>query len=361
MDVFKLAFETTVVGLSTVGWLAVVTCLLFPGFRLSTSVQSLPDFLQKNLTTVGIGGLIFAYCLGSAVLPISNQLVNDEHWPLNESAIRCQVFTRQEQYLERIGLTSIPKDKPTGRDYSLTLEELAPRHCSYWAPIFTSEKIGLLERLRRFARRWIGRPTTADEDLAGKSPEELENPCKSHKASTVCDEFQTLRILTIFQQQETAVLNQSADQTEGLRQLHERIVVLRGTIFSGFVLLLTCLFAYFARVNGGTSHWLRPACGVVLALAFTVFAFFNGYKDLVDRNIFDIPVLEGLMMVITIFGITLAFRKARNARFHSKRYMLISLFFTGLAYGGWMWSEIIYDQQVMSSYVVLQQHAPAQK
>ena len=138
-------------------------------------------------------------------------------------------------------------------------------------------------------------------------------------------------------------------------------MVLRGTISSAFVLLLICLFAYFARVNGESSNWIRPACGGVLALCFAVFAGFNGYEDMLNRNIFDIPVLESLIVVITIFGITLAVRRAKNERFHSKRYVLIALFFAGLAYVGWMWSEIIYDQQVMSSYVALRQNPPAPK
>jgi hypothetical protein len=361
MDVFKLAFETTVVGLLTVGWLTVVTCLLFPNFRLDSLVQALPELLQRNLTAVGIGALILAYCLGSAVLPISSQLVNDEHWPINESAIRCQVFTRQQLYFQNLGWNAIPQDKPPGRDKPFTLDDLQPYHCSYWAPIFTPEKIGFLERLNRFGRRWIGLPINSTEEKAVESPQDLEKTCRSHARSSACDEFKALQILTIFQQQETAVLNQPSDRTEGLRQLHERIVVLRGSIFSGFVLLLVCLFAYFARANGDSSHWIRPLCGGVLALAFTVFAGFNGYQDLVDRNIFDVPVLESLMMVITILGITLAVRRAKSRRFHSKRYVLITLFFTGLAYGGWMWSEVIYDQQVISSYVVLQQNPPAPK
>jgi cation transport ATPase len=255
-------------------------------------------------------------------------------------------------------LNAIPPDKPASQDKPFALNELEPFHCSYWAPIFTPEKIGLLARVSRFGRRWIARPISPEEEEARKEAKDPEKICQTRPKSTVCDEFKADRILTIFQQQETAVLNQSADRTDGLRQLHERIVVLRGTIFSGFVLLLICIFAFFARVNGESSHWIRPAFGGVLALAFTAFAACNGYQDLVNRNIFDIPVFESLVVVITIFGVALALRRAKNESFHSKRYILITLFFTGLAYGGWMWSEIIYDQQVMSSYVVLQQNPP---
>jgi hypothetical protein len=362
MDVFKLAFETTVVGLLTIGWLRVVTLLLFPDFQLDSALQKLPDLVQKNLTAAGIGALLLAYCLGSAILPIANQLVNDEHWPLNESAIRCQVFTRQQLNLESIGETALPA-LPKLEPFSF--RQLQPRHCSYWAPVFTKESIGIGERVRRFLRRWVGRPINPNEnatkeELTNKDPEQIEELCRTLKKSTTCDEFNAKRILTIFQQQETAVLNQPSDRTEGLRQLHERIVVLRGTIFSLFVLLLICLFAYFARVDNGASHWMRPACGIMLGIAFTVFGGFNGYQDLKGQDIFDIPVLESLLVVISIFGVVLAYMKTKNERFQSKRYVLITLFFTGLAYGGWMWSEIIYDQQVISSFVALQ-HPPASK
>lgn len=53
--------------------------------------------------------------------------------------------------------------------------------------------------------------------------------------------------------------------------------------------------------------------------------------------------------------------RAKNKRFQSERYVLISLFFTSLAYGGWLWSEILYDQQVINSFVVLQHHLPTPK
>jgi hypothetical protein len=396
MDVFKLAFETTVVGLLTIGWLAVAAYLLFAGSqpdsvlqklfdvqKVSDFVQRLADFLgEKNLTAVGISTLILAYCLGSAVLPISNQLVNDEHWPLNESAIRCQVFTKEELELNSVLETGLP---PLTGERVFSRDDLHPRHCSYWAPVFDDEPSDTIQRpgrvkrffrvLERFARLWIGLPASADEpdakkmaelcktlrgascdeQAAEKDPAILAQLCKTLQ-NTACDEFKAKRILAIFRQQETAALSQPSDGTEGLRQLRERIVVLRGTLLSLFVFLLICLFAYFRSADGGVSHWTRPVfggVGGVVALVFTVFAAFNGVHDLVSPNIFDIPVLECVLMTITIFGLVLVFRRAQNKRFRSRHYVLITLFFTGLAYGGWMWSEVLYDQQVIGSYVSL--------
>jgi len=95
MDVFKLAFETTVVGLLTICWLGVATYLLFPDFTFDAAAKNLPDLLQKNPAALGIGALTLAYCLGSAVIPVADQLLNDEHWPLNEGAIRCKVFKKE--------------------------------------------------------------------------------------------------------------------------------------------------------------------------------------------------------------------------------------------------------------------------
>src|ERR1700746_215456 len=123
MDVFKLFFETTVVGVLTLAWLGVATYLLFPGFRPDSIVNSLPEFIQKNQTAQGVGALILTYCLGSPVLPIASQLVNDEHWPLNENGIRCQVLTNQAQYLKDIE-TGFPEAKAlslAGQTWSLFL------------------------------------------------------------------------------------------------------------------------------------------------------------------------------------------------------------------------------------------------
>ena len=79
------------------------------------------------------------------------------------------------------------------------------------------------------------------------------------------------------------------------------------------------------------------------------------------EDIFDIPVLESLLAVICIFGVVVVLQKAKTQQFRTRRCVLIAIFFTGLSYGGWMWSEIIYDQQVMSSFAVLQSGSETQK
>jgi hypothetical protein len=332
MEVFKLAFETTIVGLLTFVWLGVATYFLFPDFVRDLPGRIHSDVVNNYKAAIGVGIFTLAYCLGSAILPIAEQLVNDEHWPLNEDGLRCQVFVRQKTDMEHAA--AFPEDK----DYSP--KETLPDHCSHWAPLF-AKKLGIAERMSQFRH------------LAAPYPNEgIENDIKVREM-----------ILTPFLRQEATVLNQASDNTELLKQLRERIVVLRGSVFSGFVLLLICLSAYFAPINGGVSrtHWIRPLCGRTLAVIFLAFAVLNGYQDLKKRDIFDIPVLESMLIVIIIFGVVVVWRGVETPLFRTKRYALIALFFTFLTYGGWMWSEILYDQQVINSFAVLQKDGETQK
>jgi len=337
MDLFKLAFETTIVGLLAFTWLGLAAYFLFPDSFTASFKQSILAFVKDNQAAVGVVILTLSYCLGSAILPIANQLVNDEHWPLNQDAIRCQVFTSPKVQLEVIHDPARP-----GQEFHL--KELKPVHCSYWAPIFAKD-IGKAERVRRFTWLLVAKPDlVANSDMGEKDKNKVE------------------KILTIFQRQETAVLNQKSEETESrLRHLHERIVVLRGAVFSGFVLLLICLPAYFAPVNGRAPHWVRRVCGIVLSLIFLTFAGCNGIEDFEQQNIFDIPVLESLLVVVTIFGAFVVWKRAEMPLFRTRRWMLIALFFTSLTYGGWIWSEVLYDQQIITSFNILQNSPTARE
>jgi hypothetical protein len=339
MDVFKLAFETIVVGLLAYVWLGVATYLLSPDFLTDLLLRRVPAYAKDNQTLLSVALLTLAYCLGSAILPIASQLVNDEHWPLPENAIRCQVFTQQQVLLRGIGYTAVPQPL-TQKDQQLTEEDFNPSHCSHWAPML-DRRIG--HRLSTFLRLWAPSPFKKAVKL---TPE--DDPKKD-------------RILSLFEFQENKILNDGSDKAELLRQLHERIVVLRGAVFSGFLLSLICIFAYFARAYGHPAHWMRTVCGTLLAICFAVFAILNGWQDLMSQYIFDIPVLEGLVAAIVIFGAVLVVRGVKTNLFLKKRYLIVVIFFAALAYGGWMSSEIIYDQQVINSFAVPHSEAESQK
>jgi hypothetical protein len=331
MDVFKLAFETIVVGFLAFVWLGVATYLLSPDFLTDLLIRRVPAYAKDNQTLLSVAVLTIAYCLGSAILPIASQLVNDEHWPLPESAIRCQVFTQQQVLLRGIHYSAVPEH--------LAENDFNPVHCSYWAPVLEG---GIGHGIWTFLRLWAPSPFVKADHSASDNDSKID------------------RILSLFQLQESKLLNQGTDKAEQLKQLHERIVVLRGAVFSGFVLFLICLFAYFARVYGHPAHWIRTVCGSLLAICFAAFALLNGWQDLLNQKIFDIPVLEGLVAAVVIFGAILVVRGVKTQLFLKKRYLFAVIFFAALAYGGWMSSEILYDQMVISSFAAPQGDAKSQ-
>jgi hypothetical protein len=332
MDVFKLAFETIVVGLLAFVWLGVGAYLFSPDFLGDLLSRRIPAFAKDNQTFLSVAILTVAYCLGSAILPISNQLLNDEHWPLPENAIRCQVFTQQQMQLKGIDYSAVPEH--------LSPDDLSPVHCSYWAPLF--ERGGIWHRIGTFLRLWA------------------PSPFKKSDGAASGDDAKKEKILSLFQLKESRLLNQSPEG-EQLKLLHERIVVLRGAVFSGFVLSLLSIFAYFARVFGNPTHWIRTACGGLLAICFAAFALLNAWQDLLNQQIFDIPILEGLVFSIVSFGAILVIRGVKTPLFMKKRYLFTVIFFAALAYGGWMSSEIIYDQQIVSSFADLRDGAGTPK
>src|SRR5260370_18672202 len=128
------------------------------------------------------------------------------------------------------------------------------------------------------------------------------SPFKKADHSASEDDGKKDKILSLFQLQESKLLNQGTDKAEQLRQLHERILVLRGAVFSGFVLSLICLFAYFAPAYGHPAHRIRAVFVTVRSIWFALFALLNGWQDLLNHVIFDIPGLEGL--IATIFSIS---------------------------------------------------------
>src|SRR5260370_13260714 len=109
MDVFKLAVETTSVGILAFLWVGAAIYFLFPDFLANLTYSKVSAFAKDNQSLLGVGGLTLAYCLGSAILPISSQLVNDEHWPFPEYKIRCQSLIAERESLEQIRYTALPR------------------------------------------------------------------------------------------------------------------------------------------------------------------------------------------------------------------------------------------------------------
>jgi hypothetical protein len=264
--------------------------------------------------------------------------VNDEHWPVPDDAIRCLVLEDLSDQLNGIGHIELLKPYEPGDDFDACHRTFFER--------FREKNPLTHQRRMTWDKIWSGlRMTLARRDTATKA---------EHEKDEIENDEKLGRILTKFQLMETQILSQGTDKTERLRQLHERIVVLRGAVFNGFSFLLICFFAWLAPINGNAFPWKRRVPGTLLAVVLTAFSAVNGFEDLTHFSISDIPALEGLLALITIFGGFLVYYGVKDRPYLGKRIVLVAGFFAALCYGGWMWSEVIYDQQVISSYAVMQ-------
>ena len=346
MDAFKLAFETTIVGLLSFVWLALAVDILFPTFFLEayTKVDA------KYQSALGVAALTLAYVFGSAIMPVAGQLMNDEHWPLPEFAIRCWVTVQEVWRLGQVGeypheFTRLDGYKPM-KDF-ISDGDFKNCRCSYVDVLVD--------------------PVDPDKDPVWPWPGFHDRLNKVDG-----DEDRRKRLLALFSVYENRILADLSDpKNDSLRQLHERIVVLRGAVINGALLFLLCLFGTLARrdnddkkdqdkkdgkgeknQNDGLEKLrkkivdlIRPrtATGLVLAVLLTGLAIYCGSQDIKNPDIFDMPVLESLFGLATIFGGIFVYKGVRPRSFLNHRTVWVSLFLTLLAYGGWLWSEVLYD------------------
>jgi hypothetical protein len=333
MDVFKLAFETMIVGLLACTWLSVAIDLLFPTF-FPWLIRSIGG---KNENLIGLALLSLAYCFGSAIMPIADQLLNDEHWPLPEYAIRCWVSMEENDRLK-----DISEDTELLPNYKST-EDFEVCRCSYWDIFFKKDQ----DKKSQKVQKVLDIPPTWEEF--------------KRRRNSVDDDINRDELLTLFLLYENKVLSQGADKTEFFRQLRERIVVLRGAVISGTILFLLCFFRAIARCDTEKfkwkvvdKAWIRTVLGTLLALAFALFSVHNALEDLQHPDIFDIPILEVLLGLTSVFGGYWVLKGVPPRSFLNMRSVLLTAFVTVFAYGGWMWSEVIYDQQIITAFSVLQ-------
>jgi hypothetical protein len=343
MDVFKLAFETIVVGLLTFVWLALAVDLLFPTFFAKT-VSHVSDQYQS---AIGVALLILAYCFGSAIMPIAGQLINDEHWPLPEYAIRCWVTVREKWLLLQLdGSTNLLANYAQTKDFT-SGGDFGDCRCSYVDVFLEHDPSSQLGEPKKV----LSIPWSRARYRYKKQLFEDDEPRRQ-------------KLLALFNVYESRVLAELSDKNDSFRQLHERIIVLRGAVINGTLLLLLCFFRVLARSDSEEFHWsvfnltwFKTVLGVGLAVLLTLLAVRNGWQDLKNPDIFDIPILETLFGLATIFGGYWVVRGAPPRSFLNKHAVFASFFLTLLAYGGWMWSEVIYDQQIILAVATLQKAA----
>jgi len=316
MEAFKLALETIIVGLLALPWLAAAIDLLFPALHLDRMV-SFVSGEAKVQAAFGVALLSLAYVLGSAVTPLAQEFVDDEHWYKvklpTERSLKARVYLKQAKQAKHANLAD---------EFQDTHDSIVQHLCQ---------------------------PDPNDRKL-------LEtNDC--------LDPAQA-----VFLQEESVVQVQGSGAAEPARLtlLREQLIVLRGATFNLCVLLLLCTFGAIARLcthlrerppslpwmTGRAltvSTWVLACFPPILVLGF---ALHSAGNDWAKHDVTDPPIMEVVLTEIALIALIIAVKGVRPRPYIALWTIPAALFVASLAYCGWMWTEVVYDQRVMSAYMV---------
>jgi hypothetical protein len=167
----------------------------------------------------------------------------------------------------------------------------------------------------------------------------------------------------VFLREESVVQGKASEEPARLTLLREQLIVLRGATFNLCVLLLVCTFGVTARLctylrECTPSLQSRKGRVVVSVLAcippilVIAFAILSAGHDLKNPVVTDPPIMELILGEIALLGLITAIRGVRHRPYLASWTVPAGLFIASLAYCGWIWTEVVYDQRVINSYMV---------
>lgn len=315
MDVFKLAFETTIVGLLALPWLVLLVRIFVPELHLSkarggTSLSFVSEKLDGMVLTILV--IAAVYFLGSAISPLATQFLDDEDLPARLykiSDIRVNACLK----------------------YSHDLSKLQPASDS---PLYNAAA-------------------------------QLTSKCQPKGYSQDCRKSAD----NIFLLQEQAVLKRGSDETERVSRLFERDIVLRGAVFNGFAFIVLCCFSYLARerkdkVPFGAARRVAKTNAfkrafettmivrTFILIAISVTLIFKplswAVRDYHLQDPSDPPIMETALIILGIIGLFTLLKGV--VKRPPLGIMFFGIILTILAYGSWVWTEYLYAKNVIGAF-----------
>jgi hypothetical protein len=332
LDAVKFAFEILIVGALALPWLAIVRRMLFSPNPAASPPSYLSALPRGSRSTVAIAMVLaFGYVVGSAVSRVSRDLFNDESLRRipTEDKIRDGVY--QDEYCSQ-DLLDMDKYLPFFDNYPLSGKSRLSNEPS------VSEKNALSEMHSKLQRAFCpGR---------GDTREKLD-----------------ARIKEMFSLQEGELLLQGEDKVGRLKQYYDQITVLRGAALNGFILFLVCAFGCCGNLRG---YWqdrrILKGLTILPAALVTLYGSVQLWFHLHDRiqnHYSDPPLAEFVLILLGVFGLYVTL-KAEKVPSYS-RTCLVAAIVTVTCFGGWWWTEIMYDLQVVHSQPELHPMPPSAK
>jgi hypothetical protein len=298
MDTLKIAFDTIIIGALALPWVA----LLFDLF-LHKEGKDLGHVLQFVKENAGAAVLLFAvaYSMGAALSRLAGEFFNDDDLgiAMTEDAIRGQVYVNASEHW------------PVDPGLRLKKGPASPATDSFW----------------------FGTPVDHPEG-----------------AETV---FHQAR--RVFELQESALLLLGDDNTSRLRHIYQQLLILRGAALNGIILSLLFLFGFCAKQRKWGRGLLGGLCVVLTALVAR--AITNHLSSLHPKGewLIDPPLMEISLFVVILAGFGLVWKGAGPGHRRYGAGFLISVVLTFIAYCGWWWTEVIYDELVINLFTAQSQ------
>ena len=308
MDAFKFAFETTIVGLLTLPWLACAILLLLPMKELPKTSSSSPLSKLLEPTALGIAVVTLAYFMGSAVSPLANQLLDDQDIPIvTIREIHASALQTYEAWVNTGASSISPQQALFNKMSQAFFNDAKRRRCT-----------------------------------------------KSRDDAVACQ--QQANDLFLFQEQ--ALLRDGTDKTERVNRLHEQVIVLRGAVFNGLVLVVLSWYAYFSRpynqplgrIASDPRALVNTVLTVAMASTLIGIAFHYGEPDVFKHAVDDPPIMESGLLVLGLVGVRTAWKGVVERSYLP--VLVLSLIMMALAFGAWWWTEYLYTRDVIGAFAV---------
>jgi hypothetical protein len=332
MDALKFAFEILIVGALALPWLGILIRMFSPDPAAEKPLDSLQFFMsvvpkpaQDAVAAVVI--IAIGYLLGSAVSRVSRNFFNDELWGSlpTEDQIRHGVYFDEycsADVLRYLNLPQFPiKDHPRIPEW---LCNQARRNSTDAPGSFPSRVLGVFRH-----------PTS-------------KNGADKPTFDAVVQEM--------FRLQEGALLLNGQDKVDRLKQYFDQITVLRGAALNGIILFSLCAFGVLGNLSARWSG--RPVLKLLTFLpagAVTLYGlmtFWLHWNKNTDTRYTDPPLAELVLLLLGGVGL-LVISKAKHAAFYFPTCVVAAIL-TAICFGGWWWTEVMYDLQVIHSVPELQ-------
>lgn len=157
------------------------------------------------------------------------------------------------------------------------------------------------------------------------------------------------RVKEMFLLQESDLLLNGQDKVDRLKQFYDQINVLRGAAFNGFILFFLCLFG--CGRNAGHNRRHRPF--KLIAFSAAGFLVICGAISLLNHwrgrlSFYNEPPLGELVLLLLGVGGFFVIRNAKRDSNYGVTCAIASVL-TLISFGGWWWTEIMYNLQVIHS------------